>query len=270
MSDSAVTPPRVPSTLRVFCFSLLLISVPFWVLGPLADALLPADFPINLPFSALMALNPMLVALALVYREQGGAGVKMLLKRVLDFRRIRDSRWYLPAFLLMPLLTVIEYGVVYLRGSPMDNVQVPLLAALPMFIVFFITAVGEELGWMGYVYEPLRQRWNSFETGVLLGGMWALWHLVAYLQMGNSLSWVFWQCAATVGLRVLIVWLYEASGKSMFATIIFHATINVGNFMFPNYGSYYDPFAAAVVIGAAVMLVLLVWKPVMLRRARMT
>jgi uncharacterized protein len=34
----------------------------------------------------------------------------------------------------------------------------------------------------------------------------------------------------------------------VFAASLFHATSNVGQFSFPNYGSHYDPFAACLIL----------------------
>ena len=47
------------------------LSVPFWSIGPMAEQFLQKGIPINLPVSALQAVNPLIAASILVYGEKG-------------------------------------------------------------------------------------------------------------------------------------------------------------------------------------------------------
>lgn len=53
------------------------------------------------------------------------------------------------------------------------------------------------------------------------------------IQMGSTLTWIAWWTLSTVALRILIVWLYSNTGKSVFAAIVFHATSNLSLPAFP-------------------------------------
>src|SRR5512137_1877330 len=53
------------------------------------------------------AFIPMLVALILVFRENGTAGMVELLKRPFDYKRIKSKIWYLPIFLLIPFTVLV-------------------------------------------------------------------------------------------------------------------------------------------------------------------
>jgi hypothetical protein len=64
----------------------------------------------NLPVSSLMAVCPLVAAVVLVYRAEGSAGVKRLLRRVLDYRRIGRRRWFLAVLLLHPAILLGSYG----------------------------------------------------------------------------------------------------------------------------------------------------------------
>jgi uncharacterized protein len=48
-------------------------------------------------------------------------------------------------------------------------------------------------------------------------------------------------------MRTVIVWLYNSTGKSVFATILYHTSDNVSWSLFPNYGSHYDPFITGLI-----------------------
>jgi hypothetical protein len=63
-----------------------------------------------------------------------------------------------------------------------------------------------------------------------------------------------------------MVWLYNNTGKSLFAVILFHTMINVSEYAFPNYGSYYDPILATVLITVLAVIVTLLWGPKTLAR----
>ncbi|MBZ0286011.1 MAG: CPBP family intramembrane metalloprotease, partial [Anaerolineae bacterium] len=173
-------------------------------------------------------------------------------------------------FLLMPLIMVVEYIVMRLTGSAIPNPQVQLQAAPVLFVMFFIAAVGEELGWQGYAYEPLRGRWNALQAALILGIVWALIHIISDLQLGHTPIWILGQRLGTVVLRVLIVWLYSNTGGSLFAAIAFHAMNNVSTFMFPNNGSYFDPVIAFIIMAVIAIIVVVVWGSETLARNRLS
>jgi hypothetical protein len=217
------------------------------------------ELPIPLPLSALMAFNPMLVALFLTYRADGMMGVKALLRQIFDFNRIPRKRWLWVIFLMMPILSTIQFFIVATIWEDVTDVQLPILVGIPMFILFFIAACGEELGWQGYAYERLAQGRSALITALILGVIWAVWHVIPYTQTSDTLTWVVWQCAVTVWLRVLIVWVYVNTGESLFSSIVFHTMINVSAFLFPNYGSYYDPFIATMVVMSGALVIIGLW-----------
>ena len=231
---------RSPLTFFLLVFAL---ALPFWLLGALVKHV---PLPINLPVSALQFICPLIAAFILVYREEQRGGVKRLLKSVFDFKRIKHKIWYVPIIFLMPLIMVLSYGVMLLLGRPLPEPSIPFLLIPIFFVVFFLPAACEEVGWTGYVTDPLQARWSAFTTSLILGAVWAIWHVIPELQ-ANPPPWVAGQFFSTIGLRVLIVWLYNNTGKSVLAAILFHDMVNVSEFSFPNYGSHYPRVAQRVV-----------------------
>jgi hypothetical protein len=94
---------------------------------------------------------------------------------------------------------------------------------------------------MGYAFDPLEARWGTLGAAVLLGVVWALFHLVADLQGAHDLGWIAWHRVGTVATRVLIVWAYNNTGKNILAAVLLHASGNVGWQLTPVNGSHYDP-----------------------------
>ena len=248
--------PRARSPLKFFLL-VFALSIPFWFISDLTDVqLMP-----GLSLSALAAFCPMIAALILVHRERRTAGVTELLKRSFDFERIRAKRWYAPILVLMAGVNLAVYGLMRWMDMPMPAPQIGVLAAPVMFFAFFVGALGEELGWSGYITDPLQERWNALQTGVILGLVSVVWHLVPLLLIGRSPTWIAWWCLYAVAARILIVWLYNNTGKSVFAVALFHATLNLTWMLFPVYGSHFDMRLGGLVMAVVAVMVTVVWGP---------
>jgi membrane protease YdiL (CAAX protease family) len=240
------------------------LSLPLWLIG----ALTPLQLAPGLPVSSLMSFCPMIAALILVSRERKRAGIIGLLKRSLDYKRIKKKVWYIPAVFLMPGIAGFAYGLMRLMNLPLPTPEFPGLGALFIFLGFFIAALGEELGWSGYIIDPMQERWNTLQASILLGLVWAVWHLVPLMQAGHSPSWIAWQCLNIAASRVLLVWLYNNTGRSVFASALCHATVNVSWQLFPNNGSHYDPRIIGLITLLAAAIVTVIWGPRTLTRNR--
>jgi hypothetical protein len=140
---------------------------------------------------------------------------------------------------------------------------------LPVSVaVFFVAALGEEMGWQGYAIDPLQDRWGALTTSILVGIVWAVWHLIPFLQMNRTPAWIAWQGTSMVMARILTVWIYNNTGRSVFATILFHAMNNVATVLLPGYGWSYNPFVASALTAVAAASVTFLWGPATLARFR--
>ncbi len=251
------------SPLIFFILTFALSSL-FWLVGAVTGLqLLP-----GIPVSAFSAFCPLIAALILIYRENKSVGMTKLLKRSIDYKRIKAKAWYAPIFLFWPGVMVLSYGVMRLMGSPIPAPQISVLAALIGSLVAFIFALGEELGWSGYVIEPMQDRSNALQASLLLGLVWAAWHLVLLVQAQRTPEYIVWQSCTYLAERVLFVWLYNNTGKSVFATAVFHAMLNVTWQLFPINGSFYDPRITGLILTLAAVIVTFLWGPKTLARYR--
>ena len=67
----------------------------------------------------------------------------------------------------MPIVFAMEYGVLRSTGAALPAPYVALGVALLFFLMFFVGAIGEELGWQGYAFSRLRTRWSALEADCL-------------------------------------------------------------------------------------------------------
>ena len=255
-------------SLLAFFSIVLVFSIPFWVIGPIVEQALPGGLPVDLPISSLMALAPIAAAVVLVHREKGPAAAKTLLKRAFDYKGIKKKAWYIPVLLFWPALMILQYGLLNLVSGPLPGPQVPVLIVAGSFVVFFIEALCEEVGWQGYAIDPLQERWHALTASVMLGTVWAAWHVVPLMEMGRSPTQIAWQCLGMVATRILIVWLCNNTGRSVLVAILFHAMNNLTTVLLASYGWPYEPLGALVLLALAVAAVIFLWGPETLARYR--
>lgn len=240
-------------SLTIFFILAFLLIIPFWIL----NAVKPVQILPGIPLSAIGAFVPALAALILVSVNSGLSGAVQLLRRSFDFKRIKDKKWYLPVVLINPVIAIIAYGVIRLGGILIPSPGPIYIDIVPLFILFFIAALGEEIGWSGYATEPMLRRWGATVTAILLGLVWAAYHIVPLLQINRSVGWIAWWCLGTLSLRIIMVWLFIHTGKSVFAAAVFHAMINLSWQLFPLNGSYYDPRIFSLVSFFIALIILL-------------
>ena len=250
-------PSRRRSPLKFFLL-VFALSLPFLLAGPLVGYQLVPGVPVT---ALIVVFCPSIAAIILVYRESKTAGVRDLLKRSFDYKRIKAKIWYAPMLLLMPVVTISSYGWMRWSGVPLPVPQIRFVATLAMSLAIFILALGEELGWSGYAIDPMQDRWGALPASIMLGLVWAIWHIVPLVQVHRSPAWIAWWCLGTVAARILMVWLYNSTRKSVFAVAVFHTTIDVTWQLFTIRGSYWDPRVNGAIIAIAAVVVVTVWGP---------
>jgi CAAX protease family protein len=244
-----------------FVVLLLALSIPLWIFGSIYDVQIFPGFNLyQLPLAM-----PMVTAIILVYRESGVAGVKELLKRTYDFRNIKSRIWYLPILVIYPSIGLLDYLIQRSSGISIPPLHFSLVALLGYSTVFFMT-FGEELGLTGYAIDRMQQRYSAITSGILLGLVWAGYHVPSFIiSRFYSFDWILWQVLYIVAGRVLLVWVYNNSGKSLFSMALFHSTFGLFWILLPatdnlqRATSYYDPRIAALVAVSYVAIVTLLW-----------
>jgi membrane protease YdiL (CAAX protease family) len=157
-----------------------------------------------------------------------------------------------------------------LSGAPIPAGLVPVVALPAVFAFFFILAAGEEVGWMGYAFGRMEARGSALRASLVLGLIWAIWHVPFFVFMMPDRVVLFSQLVTLVGTRVLAAWIFNNTGKSVFAVILFHAADNAALVTLPELQAV-SPWAAAVHSGfvlVAAVLVTWLWGSETLARFR--
>ena len=233
------------------------LAVPIFVLSRFVGVLGSLKIPVT---DLMLAFTPLVAASILVLRYEGVSGLKTFIRFSLNIRSLWRSNWLLPALLLAPLiyaLTYLSLQIAGYPGSPTGNfVGLPALA-----LIMFLLAIGEEAGWTGYLLDPLQLRFGALGASLIIAVPWWLAHIPSIIQIGGTVSDIAWWLPGAIALRVLMTWLFNHSGGSVFAVILFHTLLNVGRSVtYPAIGSHYDPVyqatgnIIAVILAAIILL----------------
>jgi membrane protease YdiL (CAAX protease family) len=169
------TPPR-------FLWLVLLFSIPLWLTASFLDA--TKLIPVKLPFSALQFLSVLLAAVV-VTRHSGGSVPKLLL-RGFDMKRIKNSRWRVGIFVLMPLTVMLSYLMILWSGIEVSDKMTPL-RSIPIFLLIYsISGYCEEIGWTAIMTDLLLKRRGVIMAGLIVGTTWAAWHIIPFIQTHNT------------------------------------------------------------------------------------
>jgi len=180
----------------------------------------------------LMVLGPTTGGLLMTAIMEGKAGLRALFGRLIHWRV--GIQWYAAAIFTVPALALLTLFTLSAVVSP---------AFLPAFkpfgiVVGLIAGIFEEIGWTGYALPRLRAKYPSLTAGLILGGLWGLWHFLAGFAgstPGQETLWlaealIFWLVGLTA-YRVLIVWVY-AHTNSLLVAIIMHAFLSGSLYLF--------------------------------------
>lgn len=172
--------------------------------------------------------GPAAAAFWLTWRESGKEGVKWFWRRgwQLNF----SQKWLIPALLLGPLIALVTTALMLVMGRSIGwEYGVPPLMIVPIFLLIYITnALPEEYGWRGYALDPLQKRFNALAASLVLGAIWALWHLPLFFIEGTTQQAIplYQFILQTMVLAIFYTWLHNNTGGSVLIAALFHASAN--------------------------------------------
>lgn len=222
----------------------MLCSAPFWLAG-FVTAWEPLP---GLPVSSLMVVVPGIVACAFVARADGRHRTISWLKRVSTLPDVKRVHWVIVAALMPPAILYAAYLGMQAVGDELPEPVISPVGIVTLFTLFIIPAAFEELGWSCFALVALQQRMSALRASLLIGSVWAIWHIIPLLQAGRAIDWIVWWCLATVALRVLTTWIFNNTSRIIIPVALFHASENVSWQSFPVGGSHYEPSIHALLL----------------------
>ena len=222
MATTTATPSRTATSTKGRAFPLgyfvlaFAFTWSFWWLAVVeARGLIP---PLPVPALFLGAFGPMVAAVAMTALGGGRAGLRSLLGRVTRWRVA--PIWYAVAILGPAALQLAAMAVHVALGGQSPDASA-MVAALPGVLVgtaymLIQVGIGEEVGWRGYALPRLQSGHGALVSGVILGAIWALWHLPVFFNPATGYSITpFWVLLLfLVPVSVLITWVFNGTGEA--------------------------------------------------------
>lgn len=198
--------------------------------------------PYQMPWTILLifgGMGPSVVGVLMVLLTLDKESRRDYWMRCFSFKRI-SGLWWSIIFLLFPLLYSLSILIdVALGGSLPEMTQLrslisnPLMFPLAAFISFMSGPWSEEFGWRGYALDRILSPLGLFAGTISLGLLWGIWHLPLFFmpatwhgQIGFGLTGFWMFMLRSVGLALLMTWVYINTDRSILSGMFIHFTSN--------------------------------------------
>jgi len=188
---------------------------------------IPVGSPLGVFLAYLGTFAPSLVAISLTLRTEGKTGVRELLGRIL--RGPVAGRWFVFALTWMLVIRLTAALVHRVAFGAWPRFETGELYVIPFAIAISTPAqAGEELGWRGYALPRMADRMGLAAASVLLGVIWAVWHLPLFFVRGadkfNQSFPVY--TLGVIALSVAIAWVYTNTRAGLLLPMLLHSAVN--------------------------------------------
>ncbi len=183
---------------------------------------------------------PCITALVMIYTTSNGILIADFWHRLLLFKI--SAPYLLFILLLMPCVICLATLVSLFFGCTAEQFfltkEMSVMKGWAFFgiaIPLFLAPLIEELGWRGYGVDSLRANFNLFNTSMLFGLLWSVWHLPVFFLKGyyhNELwnlgkVYVLNYFVSAFAVAFLMNWVYYKTGRSIPVIVLFHGVLNL-------------------------------------------
>lgn len=200
------------------------------------------------PLFILAVYAPAIAALILVGRSAGLSGLGRFLSRLFLWRA--PPLWYLFLVFGFP---IIFFAGALIKGNASTAPLFTEAASVLIPVIGFMLILGpvEEIGWRGFALPILQRHLVPFWAGLILGVIWAVWHVPAFMLSGTpQAAWGFLPFfAGSVACSVILTALFNEARGSILLAMLFHFQMN--NPLWPDA----QPYDMAFFVIAAIVIV---------------
>jgi membrane protease YdiL (CAAX protease family) len=208
--------------------------------------------------------GPCLAALVMTAIVGGRAGLHDLIARATRWRI--GIGWGIAAGAPLFLFAVAVLVARLVDGSWADLRLLGAINFLPYLglwtlpLWFLTNGVGEEVGWRGYALPRLQQGHSALVATLILWMGWAGWHLPDFFYvptyMNMSLTLIPGFVLGLLAGAILLTWLYNSTGGSLLAVMVWHGTFNYVTASQAGQGTVAMVVSILVMVWAVAMLIL--------------
>lgn len=185
---------------------------------------------------------PSVVGLFIVFLTYSRAERRDYFKRCFSLKYM-GWKWPLIVFSIFSIISIVCIHVgVNILGYDMPGMDYihaiignPLMVPLVILISLVSGPLNEEFGWRGYALDKLIVRFGFLKASLLLGFIWAIWHLAWYFTPGqaqynllqDSLFDALMMVPSLMLLSVFVSFVYIKTKRSILAGALVHMFSNL-------------------------------------------
>lgn len=173
-------------------------------------------------------------------------GISSIIVKLIYDRNIKGFGWkigrlkYIALGYFIPLIgCLLVYGIVWITGIggltfqnflPKPISRIVLLSTAGV-LISCITAIGEEIGWRGFLVPEFMKSFSFTKTSLIIGVIWAIYHfpVIIFSDYNNGMATGYVLLFFTmqiVSLSFILTWI-RLKSESMWPAVIIHASHNL-------------------------------------------
>jgi membrane protease YdiL (CAAX protease family) len=182
------------------------------------------------------SFSPTVAAIIMLYIEDGFKGIKQLFTSVFRFKF--HVKYWLVSLFMLPVIWSIVFFLIGKEAAEPDLTGLAyitiLIAPINGFMGIFtgIGPIGEEIGWRGYLLGKMLKKLSLLKTNLLLGLVWAFWHLPLIIKFPEFRSgidigtYLVLYAIMAVAITSFMTNVWKRTSGSVFIAIWVHSLIN--------------------------------------------
>ncbi len=180
--------------------------------------------------------GPLLAAFLVTAATSGKAGVRLLLRRFVQWRV--GPGWYFAALFSSLLVWLVGLSVFYgfsLATAFIAHWSLLLSVYLPLLVLNLFDTVGEETGWRGFALPRLQAKYGPLIGTTILAILHGFWHVPLLLIQGPisggvfTLPFIVGFILTVIGATFLYTWIFNHARGSLLIAFLVHAGFNASS-----------------------------------------
>lgn len=172
------------------------------------------------PLVILAIYSPGFAGIFLVWRHYKLKGLGSFFRRLTLWRA--PLVWW--SFLILGIPAIVYTGAA-IKGTINDPLPFSSLSLLlPVLLHNLFLGTIEEFGWRGLALPLMQRKFSPFLAGLILGGIWALWHVPSFLIGGMPQT--AWAAGpyflGIIAISIILTPLFNNSRGSLLIAYLYH------------------------------------------------